>query len=448
MVLWLGMWVYICGADGQAQDVELRAESFLLRDVNTRAESAYRVETSVQLRGWLLLPNGKGDERQQMWLRGEGRVAYTERILRPLEKSQGIRAVRYYHEVLLRRTAGDHLQEATLRPQVRRLVLLAEHGQRAPFSPDGPLTWAELDLVRTDPFLPLLLPGLLPDRVVQPGQVWKASAEAIRELTELEVVSGGQLQVELLGLAPVQGKAMLRMRLSGEVRGSNADGRHVHRLEGTLYYDTSWSGVTYLSVKGVHHLLDEKGEVGGKIEGYFTLMRSPVRELPAELSEAALVERHLVPTADNTLLLFDDAHSGLRFCYPRGWRVSLVRNRQVTLDHVRGAGVLLTVEPADQTPQGEEYLREVVAFLEQRQARWQKLHGPQTIPTEGGKLCRFGVQAQLDHQEQRLEYAVVYQNGGGVTAAARLPKSQAEQLLPELEKIFQSLRLRPRVPQR
>ena len=57
----------------------------------------------------------------------------------------------------LDRTVGDKPQEATLRPSVRRLVILRTGHREVPFSPDGPLTWAEIDLVRTDVFTPAWL---------------------------------------------------------------------------------------------------------------------------------------------------------------------------------------------------------------------------------------------------------------------------------------------------
>lgn len=422
-------------------------KSLVLRE-SLQEGVAYRVETTVRLQGRLSVPGSKAGEQREAVLRGEGRMAYTERILTPWAKEGGIRTVRKYHEVMMRRTADDNVQEATIRPGVRRLVMLAQQGQRAPFSPDGPLTWNELDLVRTDPFLPAVLPGLLSSQPVSPGDSWKATTLAVRELTDLDTITAGELRVELIGPAQVQGKPLWRLRLSGEVRGNNADGRHVHRLEGTIYYDAGWPGVVYLSLKGTHQLLDEKGQAAGSIEGYFTLARNPVRELPAELSDASLAQHMLAPTAENTLLLFEDATMGLRFCYPRGWRVGMVRGRQVTLDHAHGAGILFTLEKANQVPSVEAYFKEVAAFLEQRQARWQKVHGPQAVQGESGMFGRFGVQAHFGQVEERLEYAVYRQAERGVTAAARLPAAQAEQLLPEVERVFQSVRLMQRMAER
>lgn len=408
--------------------------------------TSYSVESSVRLQGRLSLPGQAPGATRDIPFRGEGRLRYTERILAPLEKGAVIRTVRLYHQVEMQRRAGETVQEATLRPGVRRLVLLAQQGKRAPFSPDGPLTWSELDLVRTDPFCPILMTGLLPPKAVAVRDKWQATIDAVRELTDLDVIHEGGVEVELLGSTPVQQKQLLRMKLSGVVRGSNADGEHIHHLDGTIYYDPQWPGITYLSLKGTHHLLNEKGQPGGTIEGYFTLNRSAARDLPAPLRDNALADLNLQPTLENTLLLFEDKELGLRFLYPRSWRVNMVRGRQVTIDHAQGAGILLTLESAEKMPPQERYYQEVIAFLGQRQARWQKLHGPQPVGATPNAPIRFGIRAQWNKSEEHLEYALIRQAEGGVIAAARLPSNQAEALLPETEQIFRSIQLIRRIP--
>ncbi len=51
------------------------------------------------------------------------------------------------------------------------------------------------------------------------------------------------------------------------------------------------------------------------------MTRSPVAKMPAELSEASLRDLDLKPNEDNTRLLYDNTDLGVRFLYPRGWRV-------------------------------------------------------------------------------------------------------------------------------
>src|SRR5207302_9654634 len=61
-----------------------------------------------------------------------------------------------FRSIEFQRNIGDREQQQTIRPAVRRLVLLRHNNTEVPFSPDGPLTWGEIDLVRTDVFTPAL----------------------------------------------------------------------------------------------------------------------------------------------------------------------------------------------------------------------------------------------------------------------------------------------------
>ena len=116
-----------------------------------------------------------------------------------------------------------------------------------------------------------------------------------------------------------------------------------------------------------------------------------------------------------------------------------MQGRQVTLDHARGAGVLITVEPADRVPTAEDYLKESTAFLPKQKARsprpmhrlacepnlWCSTASVSTPPSGATRL--------------RLEYAVLKQTDGGVTVAARIPAAEVAALKPEVERFIRSL---------
>ncbi|HSQ58670.1 MAG TPA: hypothetical protein VLM40_23315, partial [Gemmata sp.] len=325
-----------------------------------------KVEVAVRLSGRLALPAQKGKSPEVVTLVGASRLRYEERIL-SLEKGK-IATVRAYRDVEFKRTVAGNTQDAGIRPSVRRMVVIKNEGRRAPFSPDGPLTWGEIDVVRTDVFNPAAIPGLLPNGAVKKGDTWKASESAVGELTDLEKIDEGGITVELVGMIAIDGKRVARLKLSGTVRGVNQDGPSRQKLDGTGYFDLDAGVFTYLSLKGTHDLLDGKGETVGRIEGQFTMTRSRLEQAPADLSDASLRGLELKPTLENTLLLYDDDQLGVHFLYPRGWRVGAVQGKQVTLDHARGAGILLTVEPAARVPAAEDYAKEVAAFLKKQEA--------------------------------------------------------------------------------
>src|SRR5262249_31157416 len=153
-------------------------------------------------------PPEKGKEAMPVTVRGESAIEYDERVL--AMDSNGIvqKTARIYRRIDFQRNVGGREQQQTIRPAVRRLVLLRKDNTEVPFSPDGPLTWGEIDLVRTDVFTPALS-GLLPRQAVPKGERWKASLDAVKELTDMERIEEGGLDCKLEEIAElmIDGKA-------------------------------------------------------------------------------------------------------------------------------------------------------------------------------------------------------------------------------------------------
>jgi hypothetical protein len=426
-------------APASGQEPVTLAESF-------RPGHSYTVEVRVKLDGKLAVPAGKDKPPQIVPLNGASRVVYDERLLDP-DEAGGQKAVRQYREVEFRRVLGSATQDAGIRPAVRRMVVIRSGDRRAPFSPDGPLTWGEIDVVRTDVFVPATIPGLLPPNAVKPGQSWKASAAAVAELTDLEAVEDGGVAVEFAGVTAVDGRRVARLRVFGTIRGVNQDGPNRQKLDGTAYFDLDAGLLTYLSVRGTHELLDgQTGHTVGVIDGQFTMTRKPLAQPPAGLADAGLRGVGLKPDAENTLLLYDDPNLGVRFLYPRGWKVGAVQGRQVTLDHSRlGGGILITVEPAGKVPAAEDYLREVTAFLQREKAQVTVLANPVRVRAEPAALDRFTLSAAFEKDAAQMEYAVLRQADGGATVAARLPQGSSGDLRPEAERVIRSLTITKRI---
>jgi hypothetical protein len=410
-----------------------------------RPGHAYQVDVQVKLTGKLALPTEKGKPAQLVPLEGVSKLVYDERMLDP-EEATSQKAVRAYREVEFKRTVGPQVQDAGIRPSVRRMVVIRSGDRRAPFSPDGPLTWGEMDVVRTDVFNPAAIPGLLPKEPVKVGATWKASDAAVAEITDMQKVDEGGLTVEFTGLTTLVGKQAARLRISGTIRGVNEDGPSRQKLEGHAYFMLEAGIVSYLSLRGTHELLDGSGQTVGIIDGQFIMTRQLVKSLPADLADTSLRGLALKPDAENTQMLYDDPNLGVRFLYSRGWRVGAVQGRQVTLDHSKlGGGILITLEPAAKLPSAEDYLREVTGFLQKEKAKVSVVAQPVRVRPEPGQLDRFTLEAEFDKDSARLEYAVLKQTDGGATVAARLPAATASDLKPDVERVIRSMSVTKRI---
>ena len=428
-------------ANAAAQEAVVLAESF-------KPGHAYSVDVQVKISGKLSLTTEKGKPPQLVPVEGASRLQYDERMLAP-DDADSQKAARAYREVVFKRIVGSNAQEAGIRPSVRRMVVIRSKSGRAPFSPDGPLTWNEIDLVRTDVFNPAAIPGLLPTIAVKPGQSWKATAAAVAEITDMQQVEEGGLAVEFSGLTTLAGKAAAKLRISGTVRGVNEDGPSRQKLEGTAYLLTESGIVAYLSIKGTHELLDGAGQTVGAIDGQFIMTRIALKEPPADLADNSLRGLSMKPDAENTQLLHDDAKLGVRFLYPRGWRVGAVQGNQVTLDHSKlGGGILITVEPASRVPAVADYQKEVTAFLQKEKAKVTVALQPLRVRPEPGQLDRFALEAEFEKETARMEYAVLKQPDGGITVAARLPSATATDLRPDVERVIRSLSVTKKIAEK
>lgn len=414
-----------------------------------RPDHAYRVDVQVRLSGRIAVPaQEKGKPAQVIALSGASKVVYDERILPP-DAVNIFKAARAYREVDFRRTTGSLTQDAGIRPSVRRMILIKNGPKKAPFSPDGPLTWGEIDVVRTDVFSPAAIPGLLPRGPAKPGNSWRADAAAVAELTDMEKVDEGELTVEFLGVTSLDGKRLAKLRIGGTIRGVNEDGPNRQKIDGTAYFDLGARLLTYLSIRGTKELINgQTGQIDGIVEGQFTLTRSAVAS-PADLSDASLRGLDLRPGPENTLLLYDDPSLGVRFLYPRSWRVDAAQGRQVTLVRGQtGAGMLITVEPLSRVPTADDYLRETTQFLQKEKAQITAADRPVRVRAEPVRLDTFALEAAFGAERVRLEYAVLKQADGGATVAARLPAAAAAELRPEVERIVRGLSVTKRIAER
>jgi len=422
-------------ASGQA----LRAED----DVRLRERFApgyhYHVGSRVDLSGSLTLPAEKGQAARSLPIRGRSAIEYDERIVSQDADDKVRKTVRVYSKMDFERKVGDQVQQNSLRPEVRRLVLLRHNHVEVPFAPEGPLTWGEIDLVRTDVFTPALA-GLLPDRPVLPGATWQAALYAVQELTDLEKVEEGTLTCKFESLTTLARRRHARVTFSGTVRGLGEDGPAKHQLDGSFLFDLESNHLSYLSLKGIQSPLDKSGNALGHIEGTFVLTRQPY--VPCrDLTDEALRGVVLEPNEDNTLLLYENSELGVRFLYPRRWRVAGGNGRQIGLDEPHGNGVLMTIEPLGRIPSGAQYLQESKNFLARQKAGIVNTDSPRQLQAPPYALEHFGIEADIARQRLHMEYYVIRQRQGGATLAARLLPADLSALQRDVRRIAQSVRI-------
>ncbi len=399
----------------------------------------YRVQTRVDLTGDLQVPVEKDKPPQKVKMTGRSTIDYDERVLQADGKAADQKSIRSYRQIEFRRTVGDRPQEISLRPAVRRLVVMKKGHAKVPFSPDGPLTWNEIDMLRTDIFIPELA-GLLPQRAVKPGDTWPVRDSTIAELTDMEKIERGGLTAKFETEETIGGRKVAHITLSGDLTGVNEDGPNRQKIIGRMYFDLKGEFISYLSINGESLLLDKDGQTNGKIVGEYVMVR---RLMPRneELSDAALAKIGLEPTADNTLLLFEEADLGVKLLHPRRWRISRVARGQITLDEANGSGLLITVEPLKRVPTADEYLKEAQGFLTKQKAKINRASQPVRLQNAPNELDQFHINAAFGDERVVMDYLIARQPNAGATFAARISENDRDALMKEVERMARSLTL-------
>jgi hypothetical protein len=399
----------------------------------------HRVSSRVELAGTLTLPLEKGQKTaKKVAVTGRSAIEYDERILSQGTGGEVDKTIRTYSRLHFERKVANEVQDSSLRPEVRRLVILRHNQLEVPFSPDGPLTWGEIDLVRTDVF-PAALTGLLPDRAVQTGDGWSAATAAVQELTDLERIEEGSLACKLVQFTTLANRRLARIEFSGTVRGLGEDGLNRQQLDGYLFFDLESNHISYLSMRGVQTFLDKDGNTSGRVEGTFVMTRQP--QTSPGLSDDSLRVLKLEPTDENTLLVFDDADLGVRLLYPRRWRVAGVRGRQLGLDEKLGSGLLLTLEPLARVPTGRQFLEESRDWLVKQKATVLRAEGPHALPGLPSGLEHLTLDVEANGKRFVMDYFVIRQQAGGVTIAARLLPGDLPALRRDVERIARSVQV-------
>ncbi len=387
----------------------------------------WKVKSRSEISGTLHLPAPGGKSTRSLLVNGESALEYEEAILAMGDGGGVNRSVRLYKRADLKRKMGDQNQSSGIRQQVRKVVVVRQGSQEVPFSPDGPLTLNEIEMVRTDLFTPALA-GLLPGKVVAPGASWEAKPEALRELTDLVRVDEGKLECTLAEFQNIQNQQVARIRFSGKVTGANQDGPCTQELDGQAYFDLNSKHLAYLSLNGKHMLPGGVGYPASTLQGRFVLTRERL-EGPGELGAVQPGDSKFEPGEDNTLLV--EELPNLRLEYPRRWTFIQGGARQITLDGADGSGVLITLEPAGRVPAAAVYQAESRAFLEKGGHRVVGGETPQMLSAE---VARFTLEAEKDGKRIHLEYYVRNTQLGGILLAARFP-GDFRNARPDLERL-------------
>lgn len=244
-------------------------------------------------------------------------VIYDEKTLpvRAAAKSTPTRSVRHYRQA----KATIKIDNGGIEPQLRndrRLIVADEaDGRVTLFSPVGPLTREELDLVDL-PANSLVLDRLLPEKTVMVGERWSHSDRLMAELLGLDAVSQSDAASVLKEVSDGRARIELAAHVLGAVGGVATE----IEVKAKYRFDFDASRVT-----GVGLLVKEKRAIGLVNTGLDVVAKLQLAIGPSddegELSESALAKLPLEPKPEFLALGCQSPTNKFHIYHSRDWHL-------------------------------------------------------------------------------------------------------------------------------
>lgn len=273
----------------------------------------FKVEAQLDVSG-KLFPQPGPDKALKLAVKG--RFVFDERRREGTgREAQTLRSVRHYEQARASIEAGTQQTNYELRDSLRLVVAQGSSEGIELFSPLGPLTFDELELLRT-PGDCLAMQALLPDSKVELGESWQPADWVMPLLTGIEAAEKSSLKCQL---EAVTGPAA-RVSVSGTITGAVAGAPATIAVDGHFVYDLEQKHVRQIELTQT-----EKRSIGTVSPGLDVTARveltRKVNARPQRLTDRNLASVPLDANDANRLLMFDAPAWNVRFYHDRHWHL-------------------------------------------------------------------------------------------------------------------------------
>jgi hypothetical protein len=239
-------------------------------------------------------------------------------------------SLRYYQKAAALVQVGQSTAKPVLR-DARRLVGVHIDGSRATlFSPQGPLSRDELDLIELVGDS-LLLEQLLPASRVRIGDRWKHSPEIMAALLQLEKVTSAEVTSSLAEVTDGTARIQMHGKVQGEDKGALAE----VQLWAKYRFDLSAARITWLGL-----LVEEDRSQGLVTDAFQAVKRIQVKISPdcspKHLRGAEFEGIPCRPAEELVQLEYESSSGGWQFLNDRRWFVTVDQSDRVVLELVDG----------------------------------------------------------------------------------------------------------------
>ncbi|MFO0801494.1 MAG: hypothetical protein U0791_00025 [Gemmataceae bacterium] len=275
-----------------------------------KAGDVSRVTLELNVSGNLVVP--QDGKKQEIKLDAKAKHVFTEKVL-AVEDRMPSRSVRHYAEAAASAVVGSDKDDHGLSAERRTIVAARTADGAFCYSPAGPLTREELDVV-SEHFDPHALAGLLPGKALNVGDTWAVTNEATHAAALFDSLTKNALQGKLASAA--DGIAVFH--ITGEAEGIENGAKVSLKIDATGKFHLASSRVVELVWRQTDSREQGPANPASKLDAVVMLKREMLVEVPKELSGANPGE----PPAHARLLRFEDHKGRYRFDYPREWHIT------------------------------------------------------------------------------------------------------------------------------
>ena len=286
-----------------------------------------QVKVVLEVTGELKL-NADGRQVTRLPLQVRADLLYAERVL-VAELDQTLRRdARQYDRAEAQVKVGDSSQEHRISDQ-RSLIVADRNADRVTlFSPHGPLTRAELELVDIQASSTLLA-ELLPQAEVRIGDDWPHDDSLVAQFFTLDAVHQNKLRSKLRKVNGSLAIVDLAGSVSGAIGGVSTD----LEIKAVYNFNMDSGQITWLAMSMSEDRAIGHAEPGLKVTGRLRLATSTC-STPPELTSDALAGLGLDPSPGSTLIDYATDAGGFRLLHDRNWHVMVDRHDVAILRRV------------------------------------------------------------------------------------------------------------------
>lgn len=261
---------------------------------------------------------------------GQALLEFYQKVLEYGQDEMAAKVVRFYPDARAKFVVGQSEDGRQLRANLRYMVGERSDHAMTIWSPGGPMTSDERELVE-DVLDTTRLAGLLPTEPVAVGASWEPQPIVLQGLCGMTNFIESKLQCKLESTNPTHAMIAVEGSVHGLSLGAEIKSKIVakcaYNLEKKIIDQVQWSQT------------DSRGPSPIAPAGEYTVSISINRTLEdsPRLSDEALADVSLEPKNGSKLLVFVDPQQTYRFYHDRNWYVTMAHEDTAILRRIEGS---------------------------------------------------------------------------------------------------------------